>query len=119
MIDIYEARDEARRKKEQQLKKLEEKNNKLEKGEREESDDDALKVDEWKVYESEQMDFVKVEKRVRTTGGGSTGIVRLVFISTQLLWLCINVNSNTSILTFMIYFAIYFLFSLFRVRLTF
>lgn len=83
VIDRYEARDEARRKyqKEQQLKKLEEKNNNPEKGEGEDSDgddddEDALKVDEAKVDESEQMDFAKVEKRVRTTGGGSTGTVR-------------------------------------------
>ena len=61
------------------------------------------------------MDFAKVEKRVHTTGGGSTGTVRLVFISTQLLWLCINVNSSTYVLIVMIYFDIYFLFSLFRV----
>ena len=122
VIDRYEARDEARRKyqKEQQLKKLEQKNNNPEKGEREDSDDDdededALKVDEAKVDESEQMDFEKVEKCVRTTRGGSTGTIRLVFISTQLLWMCINVNSNTSVVIFMIYFAIYFLFSLFRV----
>uniref|UniRef100_A0A803LFB5 Pre-mRNA-splicing factor SLU7 n=1 Tax=Chenopodium quinoa TaxID=63459 RepID=A0A803LFB5_CHEQI len=33
-------------------------------------------VDEAKVDESKQMDFAKVEKRVRTTGGGSTGTVR-------------------------------------------
>jgi pre-mRNA-processing factor SLU7 len=93
VIDRYEARDEARRKyqKEQQLKKLEEKNNNPEKGEGEDSDDndddddeDALKVDEAKVDESEQMDFAKVEKRVRTTGGGSTGTVRLVFISNSI-----------------------------------
>ena len=121
VVDRYEAKDEARRKyrKEQQLKKLEQKNNNPEKGEREDSDDDddedALKLDEAKVDESEQMDFSKVEKRVRTTGGGSTGTVRLVFISTQLLSLCINVNSSTSVLICMIYFAIYFLFSFFRV----
>lgn len=81
VIERYEARDEARRKyvKEQQLKKLEEKNSKHN-GEDEvsdeEDDDDALKVDEAKVDESKQMDFAKVEKRVRTTGGGSTGTVR-------------------------------------------
>lgn len=81
VVDRYEARDEARRKylKEQQLKKLEEKNN----NENQEDDasededlEDALKVDETKVDESKQMDFAKVEKRVRTTGGGSTGTVR-------------------------------------------
>lgn len=83
VIERYEARDDARRKylKEQQLKKLEEKNNK-QNGEGEVSDDDedndTLKVDEAKVDESKQMDFAKVEKRVRTTGGGSTGTVRYV-----------------------------------------
>ncbi len=34
------------------------------------------KKDGLKVDESKQMDFAKVEKRVRTTGGGSTGTVR-------------------------------------------
>lgn len=82
VIERYEARDEARRKylKEQQLKKLEEKNNNQSGGEgsvsEEEDDEDDLKVDEAKVDESKQMDFAKVEKRVRTTGGGSTGTVR-------------------------------------------
>ncbi|XWS39187.1 hypothetical protein CRYUN_Cryun18bG0028100 [Craigia yunnanensis] len=78
VIERYEARDEARRKylKEQQLKKLEEKNSKNN-GEGEVSDeDDDLKVDEAKVDERKQMDFAKVEKCVRTTGGGSTGAVR-------------------------------------------
>lgn len=86
VIERYEARDEARRKylKEQQLKKLEEKNNNQEgesvvSDEDEDDDEDALKVDEAKVDESKQMDFAKVEKRVRTTGGGSTGTVRCVF----------------------------------------
>ena len=79
VIERYEARDEARRKflKDQQLEKLEEKNNNQN---GEDSDDEeneaALKVDEAKVDESKQMDFAKVEKRVRTTGGGSTGTVR-------------------------------------------
>lgn len=81
IVERYEARDEARRKymKEQQLKKLEEKNNNKD-GEGEESDgedeEDDLRIDEAKVDESKQMDFAKVEKRVRTTGGGSTGTVR-------------------------------------------
>ncbi|KAG6521950.1 hypothetical protein ZIOFF_019084 [Zingiber officinale] len=80
VIEQYEAREEARRKflKEQQLKKLEGKNS-LQNGENAASDDDVdedLKIDEAKVAESKQMDFAKVEKRVRTTGGGSTGTVR-------------------------------------------
>ncbi|KAK9060947.1 hypothetical protein SSX86_018127 [Deinandra increscens subsp. villosa] len=77
-IGRFEARDEARAMylKEQQLKKLEEKNNsKNADGDDKDSEDD-LKVDEAKVDESEQMDFAKVDKRVRTTGGGSTGTVR-------------------------------------------
>ena len=45
-------------------------------GEDEEEEEDDLRVDEAKVDESKQMDFAKVEKRVRTTGGGSTGTVR-------------------------------------------
>ena len=88
IIERYEARDEARRKflKEQQLKNLEEKNNKQD-GAGSVSDDDdddedeyALKVDEAKVDESKQMDFAKVEKHVRTTGGGSTGTVRYIYL---------------------------------------
>ncbi|KAF9588689.1 hypothetical protein IFM89_014565 [Coptis chinensis] len=84
VIEIYKARDEARRKylKEQQRKKLEEKNSnpseQVEVSEEEEDEDeDSLKVDEAKVDESKQMDFAKVEKCVRTTGGGSTGTVSL------------------------------------------
>jgi pre-mRNA-processing factor SLU7 len=83
VIEQYEAREEARRKylKEQQLKKLEERNSKNEgeeasSEEEEEEEEDEDKVDEAKVDESKQMDFAKVEKRVRTTGGGSTGTVR-------------------------------------------
>ncbi|XP_021770183.1 pre-mRNA-splicing factor SLU7-like [Chenopodium quinoa] len=84
VVHRYEAKEEARKKylKEQQLKKLEEKNKTGEEGEADEDEDDedddedALKVDEAKVDESKQMDFAKVEKRVRTTGGGSTGTVR-------------------------------------------
>lgn len=104
VIDRYEARDEARRKyqKEQQLKKLEEKNNNPEKGEREDSDDDddddedALKVDEAKVDESEQMDFAKVEKRVRTTGGGSTGTVRNLRIREDTAKYLLNLDVNSA-----------------------
>ena len=71
---------EARKKflKEQQLKKLEEKNGKQDDNDAGSDEDveDGLKIDEAKVDESNQMDFAKVEKRVRTTGGGSTGTVR-------------------------------------------
>lgn len=84
VIEQYEAREEARRKylKEQQLKKLEEKNikNEGEEESSEEEEEDEDKVDEAKVDESKQMDFAKVEKRVRTTGGGSTGTVRYCYL---------------------------------------
>lgn len=86
VIDTYEARDEARRKhqKEEQLKRLEQKQSNPEmdqdkdsdEDEDEDEDKDGGEVDEAKVDESQQMDFAKVEKRVRTTGGGSTGTVR-------------------------------------------
>lgn len=84
VVHRHEAKDEARKKylKEQQLEKLEEKNKTGEEGgdsdDEEDDDEDALKDDEAKVDESKQMDFAKVEKRVRTTGGGSTGTVRYV-----------------------------------------
>ncbi|XP_050239354.1 pre-mRNA-splicing factor SLU7-like isoform X2 [Quercus robur] len=103
VIERYEARDEARRKylKEQQLKKLEEKNNK-ENGEGnvsdedEDEDEDALKVDEAKVDESKQMDFAKVEKRVRTTGGGSTGTVRNLRIREDTAKYLLNLDVNSA-----------------------
>ena len=41
--------------------------------------EDDLRVDEAKIDDTKQMDFAKVEKRVRTTGGGSTGTVRYGF----------------------------------------
>ena len=52
--------------------------------------------------ESKQMDFAKVEKRVRTTGGGSTGTVRyaifdvfcfhFLYISSHFCNMCILVS---------------------------
>jgi len=60
--------------KEQKLKKLEKGDQNDEGAAIDESEDD-LRIDEAKV-EMKQMDFTKVEKRVRTTGGGSTGTVR-------------------------------------------
>ncbi|KAF5930531.1 hypothetical protein HYC85_031404 [Camellia sinensis] len=101
VIERYEARDEARKKylKEQQLKKLEEKNGN-QNGEDEVSDDedneDALKVDEAKVDESKQMDFAKVEKRVRTTGGGSTGTVRNLRIREDTAKYLLNLDVNSA-----------------------
>lgn len=105
VIERYEARDESRKKylKEQQLKKLEEKNGN-ESGEDgvsdEDDNEDDLKVDEAKVDESKQMDFAKVEKRVRTTGGGSTGTVRyfsFIFFSLLFILLCYSLFHVTTI----------------------
>ncbi|KAF8388230.1 hypothetical protein HHK36_026896 [Tetracentron sinense] len=103
VIERYEARDEARRKylKEQQLKKLEEKNNNENdevevSDEEDEDDEDDLKVDEAKVDESKQMDFAKVEKRVRTTGGGSTGTVRNLRIREDTAKYLLNLDVNSA-----------------------
>ncbi|KAH9608859.1 hypothetical protein KSS87_002348 [Heliosperma pusillum] len=96
-----EAMEEARKKflKEQQLKKLEEKNKtakEVEPSADDEDDDDDLKVDEAKVDESEQMDFAKVEKRVRTTGGGSTGTVRNLRIREDTAKYLLNLDVNSA-----------------------
>ena len=74
----YEIKAEARKKfqKEQQLKKLTAKEGQGGEGEDGEEEKEFEEEDEAKVDESRQMDFAKVEKRVRTTGGGSTGSVR-------------------------------------------
>ncbi|KAL3750995.1 hypothetical protein ACJRO7_011902 [Eucalyptus globulus] len=104
VIERYEARDNARRKylKEQQLKKLEEKNNNQngedgeEHDDEEDDDDDDLRVDEAKVDESKQMDFAKVEKRVRTTGGGSTGTVRNLRIREDTAKYLLNLDVNSA-----------------------
>ncbi|KAL5220989.1 hypothetical protein ABZP36_025702 [Zizania latifolia] len=101
VIADYEAREEARKKylKEQQLKKLEEKDG--EDGEEnvaseEEDEEDGLKIDEAKVDESAQMDFAKVEKRVRTTGGGSTGTVRNLRIREDTAKYLLNLDVNSA-----------------------
>ncbi|KAL8150369.1 hypothetical protein V2J09_020177 [Rumex salicifolius] len=100
VIERYEARDEARKKylKEQQLKKLEEKDNKGDEVDEpsDDDDDDELKVDEAKVDESKQMDFAKVEKRVRTTGGGSTGTVRNLRIREDTAKYLLNLDVNSA-----------------------
>ncbi|KAG8370788.1 hypothetical protein BUALT_Bualt13G0019900 [Buddleja alternifolia] len=102
VIQRYEARDEARSKflKEQQLKKLEEKNSNQNKedgvSDDDEDNEDSLKVDEAKVDESKQMDFAKVEKRVRTTGGGSTGTVRNLRIREDTAKYLLNLDVNSA-----------------------
>eukprot|EP00850_Spirogloea_muscicola_P020951 SM000232S07921 [mRNA] locus=s232:4658:8755:- [translate_table: standard] len=99
VIDSYEVRDEARQKykKEQQLKKLTEKSAATE---GEEGEDEGLGEmigeDEAKVDESEQMDFAKVEKRVRTTGGGSTGTVRNLRIREDTAKYLLNLDINSA-----------------------
>lgn len=77
VVKVYEARDHTRMKflKEQKLKKLEKGDQNDEGAAIDESEDD-LRIDEAKVDERKQIDFTKVEKRVRTTDGGSTGTVR-------------------------------------------
>ncbi|KAG6543194.1 hypothetical protein Mapa_015444 [Marchantia paleacea] len=106
VIDSYEMRDEARRKyqKEQQMKKMEQKNAvpARERGKGDDSDeddedeDDDAEVDEAKVDESKQMDFAKVEKRVRTTGGGSTGTVRNLRIREDTAKYLLNLDVNSA-----------------------
>nr|XP_043639141.1 pre-mRNA-splicing factor SLU7-like [Erigeron canadensis]XP_043639146.1 pre-mRNA-splicing factor SLU7-like [Erigeron canadensis] len=100
VIDRYEARDEAWKKhlKDQQLKKLEKNNtgNAEEGVSDDEDNEDALKVDEAKVDESKQMDFTKVEKRVRTTGGGSTGTVRNLRIREDTAKYLLNLDENSA-----------------------
>nr|GEW84154.1 pre-mRNA-splicing factor SLU7-like [Tanacetum cinerariifolium] len=98
VIDRYEARDEARKKflKEQKLIKLEKGDiENVEEGVSDDEDNEAgLKVDEAKVDESKQMDFAKVEKRVRTTGGGSTGTVRNLRIREDTAKYLLNLDVN-------------------------
>ncbi|KAM7470119.1 hypothetical protein LguiA_008302 [Lonicera macranthoides] len=99
VIERYEAKDEARRKflKERQLKKLEEqKNNQNGEDSDVKENEDALKVDEAKVDESKHMDFAKVEKRVRTTGGGSTGTVRNLCIREDTAKYLLNLDVNSA-----------------------
>ncbi|CAI5510122.1 unnamed protein product [Closterium sp. Naga37s-1] len=94
-MDSYDIRAEARKKfqKEQQLKKLAGKGGDGEGGGKEgggkegeggeggeDEEEEEEEEDDAKVDESRQMDFGKVEKRVRTTGGGSTGSVRYVMV---------------------------------------
>ncbi|EXB46021.1 hypothetical protein L484_015882 [Morus notabilis] len=76
VIERYEERDEGRRQyQKEQLEKL--------------VDDDDLRVDEARVHENKQMDFDKVEKRVHTTGGGSTGTINVPFP-----WACRNLRNR-------------------------
>ncbi|GJR26586.1 pre-mRNA-splicing factor SLU7-like protein [Tanacetum coccineum] len=100
VIDRYEARDEARKKflKEQQLKKLEKGDieNVKEGVSDDEDNEDSLKVGEAKVDESKQMDFAKVEKRVHTTGGGSTGTVRKLRIREDTAKYLLNLDVNSA-----------------------
>nr|KYP34512.1 Pre-mRNA-splicing factor SLU7-A [Cajanus cajan] len=49
-----------------------------------------------RVIESKQMDFAKVEKRVRTTGGGSTGTVRNLRIREDTAKYLLNLDCNSA-----------------------
>ncbi|KAK6127545.1 hypothetical protein DH2020_038703 [Rehmannia glutinosa] len=96
VIQMYETRDEARNNylKEQQLKNLEEKNGNQSKEVG--VSDGSLGVDEAKIDESKQMEFAKVEKRVRTTGGGSTGTVRNLRIREDTAKYLLNLDVNSA-----------------------
>uniref|UniRef100_A0A166EEM6 Pre-mRNA-splicing factor SLU7 n=1 Tax=Daucus carota subsp. sativus TaxID=79200 RepID=A0A166EEM6_DAUCS len=61
-----------------------------------EENEDDFRVDEAKVDESKQMDFAKVEKRVRTTGGGSTGTVRNLRIREDTAKYLLNLDVNSA-----------------------
>jgi hypothetical protein len=103
VIERYEARDEARRKyhKGQQLKKLED----------DEEEEDGLRVDEAKGDKSKQMDFAKIEKRVRTTGGGSTGTVRCglhACVCCTCIQLCTDIYVPISLVFGCYYLSIHF-----------
>eukprot|EP00897_Mesotaenium_endlicherianum_P007392 jgi/Mesen1/6681/ME000343S05847 len=99
VIDSYELKDDARRRfqKEQQVKRLSDKaegGDDAEQGEDKDLVDDE--EDEAKVDESKQMDFAKVEKRVRTTGGGSTGTVRNLRIREDTAKYLLNLDINSA-----------------------
>lgn len=99
VIDQYGVRDDARRKyqKDEQLKKLAEgKDGEDVVNDDEDGPDDFAEEDEAKVDESKQMDFAKVEKRVRTTGGGSTGSVRNLRIREDTAKYLLNLDTNSA-----------------------
>ncbi|MCO5592630.1 hypothetical protein L7F22_046633 [Adiantum nelumboides] len=101
VCNSYEARDEARRRyqKEQQLQKLKGKDkddgSKVSELQCEEEDEN-LEIDEAKVDDNKQMDFARVEKRVRTTGGGSTGTVRNLRIREDTAKYLLNLDVNSA-----------------------
>ncbi|KAL1539685.1 hypothetical protein AAHA92_24137 [Salvia divinorum] len=95
---IYnQVRDEARSKylKERQFKKLEKIDNQHKKDGVSDIEDD-LRVDEAKVEECKQTDFARVKKRVRTTGGGSTGTVRNLRIREDTAKYLLNLDVNSA-----------------------
>eukprot|EP00271_Cylindrocystis_brebissonii_P005114 TRINITY_DN17059_c0_g1_i1.p1 TRINITY_DN17059_c0_g1~~TRINITY_DN17059_c0_g1_i1.p1 ORF type:complete len:547 (+),score=149.52 TRINITY_DN17059_c0_g1_i1:120-1760(+) len=99
VIDQYEVREEARRKyqKEQQLKRLADKKEEPKEGEEDEDGmEDFAEEEEEKVDESKQVDFAKVERRVRTTGGGSTGTVRNLRIREDTAKYLLNLDVNSA-----------------------
>ncbi|GFZ20287.1 pre-mRNA splicing Prp18-interacting factor [Actinidia rufa] len=61
-----------------------------------EDKEDDLKVDEARVDESKRMGFAKVEKSVRTTGGGSTRTVRNLRIWEDSAKYLLNLDINSA-----------------------
>lgn len=109
VIDTYQKRDELRQKvvREEKLKKKFAKaangdgaaaveNGEKKDGSESESESDEEGQDEAKLDESKQMDFGKVEKRVRTTGGGATGSVRNLRIREDTAKYLINLDIESA-----------------------
>ncbi|KAF9599109.1 hypothetical protein IFM89_035388 [Coptis chinensis] len=83
--------------KEQQLKNLENGNQFTEGSVTDEdTNEDLLEVDEAKMDESKQLDFAKIEKRVRSSGGGSTGPVRNLRIREDTAKYLLNLDGSSA-----------------------
>ncbi|KAF5186886.1 Pre-mrna-splicing factor slu7 [Thalictrum thalictroides] len=61
-----------------------------------EGEDELMEGDEEKLDERKQMDFAKVERRVCTTGGGSTGTVRNLRIREDTAKYLLNLDLNSA-----------------------
>eukprot|EP00898_Chlorokybus_atmophyticus_P000619 jgi/Chlat1/1558/Chrsp123S01838 len=105
VIDLHEKVDELKRhttKQRELQKKFTQKEGATEDkeiNEEEEGDDNSDEDDvddDAKLDESEQMDFGKVEKRVRTAGGGSTGTVRNLRIREDTAKYLRNLDTNSA-----------------------
>ncbi|CAI5986210.1 unnamed protein product [Closterium sp. NIES-64] len=108
VVAAHGVREEARRRfrKEQQLRRLSSEGGAAggageagdggEGGEGEGKGGGEEERDEARVDESEQRDFAKVEKRVRTTGGGSSGTVRNLRIREDTAKYLLNLDVNSA-----------------------